>query len=80
MWGVDAYAVEVEVNASSDKVITVVVGLSDTAVKESCHRVITAVTIAVATGAFSVEQLSALNPTPTFKDLSDTQALLNVVV
>jgi magnesium chelatase family protein len=43
VWGVDAYAVEVEVNASPGKVVTVVVGLPDTAVKESCHRVITAV-------------------------------------
>jgi len=44
VWGVDAYAVEVEVNASPGKKVTVVVGLPDTAVKESCHRVITAVT------------------------------------
>jgi magnesium chelatase family protein len=43
VWGVDAYAVEVEVNASPGKAVTVVVGLPDTAVKESCHRVITAV-------------------------------------
>src|SRR5277367_366041 len=43
VWGVDAYAVEVEVNASPGKQATVVVGLPDTAVKESCHRVITAV-------------------------------------
>jgi magnesium chelatase family protein len=43
VWGVDAYAVEVEVNASPGKSVTVVVGLPDTAVKESCHRVITAV-------------------------------------
>ena len=44
VWGVDAYAVEVEVNASPGKAVTVVVGLPDTAVRESCHRVITAVT------------------------------------
>jgi magnesium chelatase family protein len=44
VWGVDAYAVEVEANAApSGKQVTVVVGLPDTAVKESCHRVITAV-------------------------------------
>ena len=43
-WGVDAYAVEVEVNASPGKPVTVVVGLPDTAVKESRDRVITAVT------------------------------------
>jgi magnesium chelatase family protein len=44
VWGVDAYAVEVEVNATFGKVVTVIVGLPDTAVKESQHRVITAVT------------------------------------
>jgi magnesium chelatase family protein len=43
VWGVDAYAVEVEVNSTFGKVVTVVVGLPDTAVKESQHRVITAV-------------------------------------
>ena len=42
VWGVDAYAVEVEVNATW-QTVTVVVGLPDTAVKESRHRVITAV-------------------------------------
>jgi magnesium chelatase family protein len=44
VWGVDAYAVEVEVNASPGKPATVIVGLPDTAVRESCHRVINAVT------------------------------------
>jgi magnesium chelatase family protein len=44
VWGVDAYAVEVEVNARPGKPVTVVVGLPDTAVKESRDRVITAVT------------------------------------
>ena len=44
VWGVDAYAVEVEANASPGKVATVVVGLPDTAVKESRDRVIAAVT------------------------------------
>jgi len=43
VWGVDAYAVEVEVNATFGKVVTVVVGLPDTAVKESRDRVSTAV-------------------------------------
>jgi len=43
VWGVDAYAVEVEVNASPGKPATVVVGLPDTAVKESRDRVITAI-------------------------------------
>ncbi len=41
--GVDAYEVEVEVNASGGKVVVVVVGLPDTAVKESKDRVTTAV-------------------------------------
>ncbi|MCE0482883.1 MAG: YifB family Mg chelatase-like AAA ATPase [Methylacidiphilales bacterium] len=44
VWGVDAFAVEVEVNATYGKAVTVVVGLPDTAVKESRDRVITAVT------------------------------------
>jgi magnesium chelatase family protein len=43
VWGVDAYAVEVEVNATFGKPVTVVVGLPDTAVKESRDRVSTAV-------------------------------------
>ena len=43
VWGVDAFAVEVEANATHGKVVTVVVGLPDTAVKESRDRVITAV-------------------------------------
>jgi len=45
VWGVDAYPVEVEVNASPDKAVTVVDGLPDSAVRESCHRVINAVTL-----------------------------------
>ena len=43
VWGVDAFAVEVEANATSGKPVTVVVGLPDVAVKESRDRVITAV-------------------------------------
>ena len=43
VWGVDAYAVEVEVNATYGKPVTVVVGLPDTAVKESRDRVSTAI-------------------------------------
>ncbi|MCE0498521.1 MAG: YifB family Mg chelatase-like AAA ATPase [Methylacidiphilales bacterium] len=43
VWGVDAYAVEVEVNATYGKAVVVVVGLPDTAVKESRDRVRTAV-------------------------------------
>lgn len=41
--GVDAYGVEVEVNASGGKQVIVVVGLPDVAVKESRDRVVTAV-------------------------------------
>jgi magnesium chelatase family protein len=43
VWGVDASPVEVEVNARPGKVAIVVVGLPDTAVKESRDRVMTAV-------------------------------------
>ena len=41
--GVDAYEVEIEVNAASGNPVIVVVGLPDTAVKESKDRVTTAV-------------------------------------
>jgi len=54
--------------------------IGDTPHDIACGKAIGAKTIAVATGAFSVEVLSALNPTHTFKDLSDTQALLDVIV
>jgi len=54
--------------------------IGDTPHDIACGKAIGAKTIAVATGAFSVEQLSALNPTHTFKDLSDTQALLKVIL
>ena len=43
VWGVDASPVEVEVNCGPGKTVTVVVGLPDTAVKESRDRVQTAV-------------------------------------
>lgn len=42
VWGVDAFAVEVEVNSAHGAVVTVIVGLPDTAVKESRDRVKTA--------------------------------------
>src|SRR5271163_4496119 len=42
VWGVDAFAVEVEVNSAFGSVVTVIVGLPDTAVKESRDRVKTA--------------------------------------
>jgi phosphoglycolate phosphatase len=54
--------------------------IGDTPHDVACGKAIGAKTIAVATGAFSVEELSALNPTHTFADLSDTQALLDVVL
>jgi phosphoglycolate phosphatase len=54
--------------------------IGDTPHDIACGKAIGAKTIAVATGAFSVEELAALNPTHTFQDLSDTQALLNVIV
>jgi magnesium chelatase family protein len=43
VYGVDAYEIEVEVNDGRGQVATVVVGLPDTAVKESRDRVTTAV-------------------------------------
>ena len=42
--GVDAYAVEVEVNVGYSDTIIVIVGLPDAAVKESRDRVTTALT------------------------------------
>lgn len=42
VWGVDAFAVEVEVNCAHGNPVVVVVGLPDTAVKESRDRVKTA--------------------------------------
>ena len=54
--------------------------IGDTPHDIACGKAIGAKTIAVATGAFSVEELSALNPTHTFADLSDTQALLSVIL
>jgi phosphoglycolate phosphatase-like HAD superfamily hydrolase len=53
--------------------------IGDTPHDIACGKAIGAKTIAVATGSFSVEELSALKPTHTFKDLSDTPALLSVV-
>ena len=43
VYGVDAFEVEVEVNTAGGKPVVVVVGLPDTAVKESKDRVLTAV-------------------------------------
>jgi phosphoglycolate phosphatase-like HAD superfamily hydrolase len=54
--------------------------IGDTPHDVACGKAIGAKTIAVATGSYSVEQLAALNPTHTFQDLSDTAALLKVVL
>jgi phosphoglycolate phosphatase-like HAD superfamily hydrolase len=54
--------------------------IGDTPHDVACGKAIGAKTIAVATGAFTLEQLAALNPTHTFADFSDTQALLDVVL
>ncbi len=54
--------------------------IGDTPHDIACGKAIGAKTIAVATGAFSVEELAALHPTHTFADLSDTQALLRVIL
>ena len=43
VFGVDAFEVEIEVNAAKGDMVIVVVGLPDTAVKESKDRVTTAV-------------------------------------
>jgi phosphoglycolate phosphatase-like HAD superfamily hydrolase len=54
--------------------------IGDTPHDVACGKAIGAKTIAVATGSFSVEQLSALNPTHTFQDLADTEGLLGAIV
>ncbi len=54
--------------------------IGDTPHDVACGNAIGARTIAVATGAFTVEQLAALNPTRVFPDLSDTQKLLEAVL
>ena len=54
--------------------------IGDTPHDIACGKAIGAKTIAVATGAFSVEELAALNPTHTFKDLADTEGLMGVIL
>jgi phosphoglycolate phosphatase-like HAD superfamily hydrolase len=54
--------------------------IGDTPHDIACGKAIGAKTIAVATGNFSVEELAALSPTHVFKDFSDTQALLKVIL
>jgi phosphoglycolate phosphatase-like HAD superfamily hydrolase len=54
--------------------------IGDTPHDIACGKAIGAKTIAVATGSFSVAQLEAEKPTHTFQDLSDTAALLKVIL
>jgi phosphoglycolate phosphatase-like HAD superfamily hydrolase len=54
--------------------------IGDTPHDIACGKAIGAKTIAVATGAFSVEQLAALGPTHVFANLADTEALLKVIL
>ena len=54
--------------------------IGDTPHDIACGKAIGAKTIAVATGSFSVGELEACEPTHTFADLSDTQALLKVIL
>lgn len=54
--------------------------IGDTPHDVACGKAIGAKTIAVATGGFSVAQLEACSPTHTFADLSDTQALLKIIL
>ena len=54
--------------------------IGDTPHDIACGKAIGAKTIAVATGAFSVAELAALNPTHALADLSDTEALLKLFV
>jgi len=54
--------------------------IGDTPHDVACGKAIGAKTIAVATGSFTFAQLEAEKPTHTFADLSDTQALLKVIL
>lgn len=54
--------------------------VGDTPHDIACGKAIGAKTIAVATGSCSFDELAALKPTYTFKNLSDTAALLKVLV
>jgi len=53
---------------------------SATRPRHRLRKAIGANTIAVATGAFSVAELSSHHPTHVFPDLSDTPALLKIVL
>jgi phosphoglycolate phosphatase-like HAD superfamily hydrolase len=54
--------------------------IGDTPHDIACGQAIGARTIAVATGAFSVAELSSHHPTHVFPDLSDTKGLLGIVL
>jgi phosphoglycolate phosphatase-like HAD superfamily hydrolase len=54
--------------------------IGDTPHDIACGKAIGAKTIAVATGAFTVDQLAALHPTHVFPNLADTSALLKVIL
>jgi phosphoglycolate phosphatase len=54
--------------------------IGDTPHDIACGHAIGARTIGVATGSFTVAELEACRPTRVFSDLSDTQALLGVVL
>jgi len=54
--------------------------IGDTAHDIACGKAIGAKTIALATGAFSVAELVAEKPTYVFPDLSDTAALLKIIL
>lgn len=54
--------------------------IGDTPHDIACGKAIGAKTIAVATGSFSVAQLEAEKPTHVFQDLSDTQAILKLIL
>ena len=54
--------------------------IGDTPHDIACGQAIGARTIAVATGSFSVAELEKCGPTRTFADLSDTAALLKLVL
>jgi len=54
--------------------------IGDTPHDVACGKAIGAKTIAVATGNFSVAELEACEPTHTFADFSNTEALLKVIL
>ena len=63
VYGVDAYEVEIEVNAGAGDPKMVIVGLPDAAVKESKDRVRTAIGTAPTNGRASAPQSTWRRPT-----------------